>query len=392
MTMGHAPIHYCCICMYLLKRISLSIAAVVLLFSCKDEVTNPKKGTDFTVDSIGVQLDTLITGLNRPWGIEFIEGNQILITERTGKLFLWNGSDLQTISGLPTEIKATGQGGLLDVRKHPNYETNKLIYFCGSAGSSSAISTTLYRGELNNTSLTKVEKLFEATPKNTSGAHFGSRIIFDESGFVYLSLGERNNLTSAQDKSNHNGSVIRINDDGTVPSSNPFYNEANSQKEIFTYGHRNVQGMTVHPLTGEIWTHEHGPQGGDEINILRAGNNYGWPIATYGINYNGDTISKDTHVAGTVLPIYYWVPSIAPCGMDFYHSDSIPQWKGDLFLGALAGKHLNHLTIENNTVVKEERLLQGMARFRSVRQGPDGYLYFTTEGPGMLLRFRPKVD
>jgi len=342
MTVGHIPNPYPCSHMFFLKRLLPPIVAVILFFSCKDEGTNPNQGTDFSIDSIDVQLDTLITGLNRPWAIEFIEADQILITERTGKLFIWNGSDLQIVSGLPTEIKATGQGGLLDVRKHPNYENNKLIYFCGSAGSSSAISTTLYRGELNNTALTKVEKL--------------------------------------------------INDDGTVPRSNPFFDEANSQKEIFTYGHRNVQGMTVHPLTGEIWTHEHGPQGGDEINILRAGNNYGWPIATYGIDYNGDTISKDTYVAGTVLPIHYWVPSIAPCGMDFYNSDSIPQWKGDLFLGALAGKHLNHLTIENNTVVKEERLLQGMARFRSVRQGPDGYLYFTTEGPGMLMRFRPKTD
>lgn len=392
MTVGLIPNPYPCSHMFFLQRLLPTIAVVIFLFSCKNEVTNPKQGTDFSIDSIGVQLDTLITGLNRPWGIEFIEADQILITERTGKLFVWNGSDLQIVSGLPTEIKATGQGGLLDVRKHPDYETNKLIYFCGSAGTSSAISTTLYRGELNNGALTNVEKLFEATPKNKSGAHFGSRIVFDENGFLYLSLGERNNLTSAQDKSNHNGSVIRINDDGTVPRSNPFFDEANSQKEIFTYGHRNVQGMTVHPLTGEIWTHEHGPQGGDEINILRAGNNYGWPIATFGIDYDGDTISKDTYVAGTVLPINYWVPSIAPCGMDFYNSDSIPQWKGDLFLGALAGKHLNHLTIENNTVVKEERLLFGMARFRSVRQGPDGYLYFTTEGPGMLMRFKPKTD
>ena len=374
-----------------LKNCVIVAGICLFTFSCQEDVPpTPDKQNLHAFDSIDVQLDTLITGLNRPWGIEFIEDHQMLITERTGTLFLWDGNNLQAVTGLPNEIKAAGQGGLLDVRKHPQYETNKLIYFCGSAGTSSAISTTLYRGELNNGALTNVEKLFEATPKSTSGAHFGSRIVFDENGFLYLSLGERNNLTSAQDKSNHNGSVIRLNDDGSIPSTNPFFDESNSQKEIFTYGHRNVQGMSVHPTTGEIWTHEHGPQGGDEINILRSGNNYGWPIATYGINYNGDTISKDTHVAGTVLPIYYWIPSIAPCGMDFYNSDSIPQWKGDLFLGILAGKHLNHLRIENNTVVQEERLLQGMARFRSVRQGPDGYLYFTTEGPGMLMRFRPK--
>ena len=167
MTVGHIPNPYPCSHMFFLKRLLPPIVAVILFFSCKDEGTNPNQGTDFSIDSIDVQLDTLITGLNRPWAIEFIEAEQILITERTGKLFIWNGSDLQIVSGLPTEIKATGQGGLLDVRKHPNYENNKLIYFCGSAGSSSAISTTLYRGELNNTALTKVEKLFEATPKNT---------------------------------------------------------------------------------------------------------------------------------------------------------------------------------------------------------------------------------
>ena len=380
-----------------MKKIFLAcIVGLMSLSACKDDATdNPTNNTGnnpVNLDPVELQLDTLVTGLTRPWGIEFIENGKVLITERAGTLLLWDGVSTQSVNGLPSEIYPQGQGGLLDVRKHPNYESNKLIYFCGSAGQGTSVSTTLYRGVLNGRDLSNVEKLFEATPRNTSGAHFGSRIVFDDKGHVYLSLGERNNLQSAQDKTNHNGSVIRLNDDGSIPADNPFYNEANAQKEIFTYGHRNVQGMTVHPTNGEIWTHEHGPRGGDEINILEAGNNYGWPIATYGIDYDGDTISKDTFVDGTVLPIYYWIPAIAPCGMDFYYSDSIPQWKGHLFLGALAGKHLNHLSIENNAVVEEERLLPGMARFRSVRQGPDGYLYFTTEAPGMLMRYRPKHD
>lgn len=373
-----------------LTILSLFALSAFSFSSCSDnpEVREP---VDIAkdLDPVEVVLDTLTTSLSAPWGLEFI-GNDVLITDKSGDLLLWNGNNLITVTGTPT-FRRVGQGGLLDVRKHPDFDNNKLIYLCGSAGpSSTEVSTTLFRAQLNGSSLSNFQLLFQADPQNSSGAHFGSRISFDRDGYLYLSLGERYDLQSAQDITNHNGSVIRLNDDGSIPNDNPFVRTPGAQQEIYTYGHRNVQGMAVHPTTGEIWTHEHGPRGGDEINILKPGANYGWPLATYGIDYNGGTITTDTFVEGTELPLYYWVPSIAPCGMDFYYSDSIPQWKGSLFLGALAGQHLNRLEIENNQVVNEERLLQNMARFRAVRQGPDGYLYAVTERPGMLLRFRPK--
>ena len=339
------------------------------------------------VEPVDLKLDTVLTGLQNPWGVEFV-GDDILITEKNGFLMLWNGSELKQVKGLPS-ITPVGQGGLLDVVKHPNFANNQYIYFCGSAGSGNNVSTTLFRGKLVGDNLSEVEQLFQANPSNSSGAHFGSRIAFDAQNHVYLSLGDRGSMQTAQQLSNHNGSVIRLNDDGSIPADNPFVNDANAEKEIWTYGHRNVQGMAVHPTTGEVWTHEHGPKGGDEINILDKGSNYGWPLASYGIDYGGGIITEDTFVPGTVLPIYYWVPSIAPCGMNFYTSDSIPQWKGSLFLGALAGKHINRLEIKDNKVVKEERMLQDLARFRAVKQGPDGYLYMLCEQPGMLLRYRP---
>jgi glucose/arabinose dehydrogenase len=337
---------------------------------------------------VGIKLDTLITGLNQPWGIELVD-DKILITEKSGILYSWDGKELTRVNGLP-QFVSLGQGGLLDVCKHPLFETNRLIYFCGSTGSLSAASTTLYRGKLNENELTEVEKLFQATPQNNSGAHFGSRIVFDNSGKVYLSLGDRGSMQTAQQLENHNGCVIRLNDDGSIPDDNPLVNTPNAKSEIWTYGHRNVQGMALNPITGDIWTHEHGPKGGDEVNILIKGANYGWPLASYGIDYNGDTITQDTFVAGTELPVHYWIPSIAPCGMSFYNADSIPQWKGNLFLGALAGKHVNRLVFSQNKVLEEQRLLQNMARFRAVKAGNDGYLYMVTEEPGMLLRFRPE--
>jgi len=372
-------------------KVVTSIFIIVLfsILSCKDKPDTQPDEVILGLDSADVVLDTLYDGLIAPWGIEFV-GQNILITEKSGELLLWDGTKTTAISGVPA-FRKVGQGGLLDVRKHPNFEANNFIYLCGSNGSSNAeVSTMLYRGVLDGTTLSNVELLFTATPQNSSGAHFGSRILFDNSGMLYLSLGERNDLSSAQDLSNHNGSVIRLNDDGSIPTDNPYVDNNNAQNEIWTYGHRNVQGMTLHPVSGEIWTHEHGPKGGDEVNILKKGANYGWPLASFGIDYNGDTITTDTFLEGTERPVHYWVPSIAPCGMDFYYSDSIPQWKGNLFLGALAGQHLNMLTIVNNKVVAEERLLQNMARFRAVRQGPDGALYMVTEVPGMLLRLRPE--
>lgn len=377
-----------CTFIYCMKN-TISIVFLILFFglisSCSDDKPSDEP---FALPPVGIKLDTLATGFVQPWGLEFVD-DKVLITEKSGILYAWDGTSLTKINGLPTFVNL-GQGGLLDVCKHPRFDSNRLIYFCGSTGTMSAASTTLYRAKLNGSELTAVEKLFQAIPQNNSGAHFGSRIVFDAEEKVYLSLGDRGSMNTAQQLENHNGCVLRLNVDGSVPSDNPFVNKAGAQPEIWTYGHRNVQGMAVHPVTGDIWTHEHGPRGGDEVNILEKGANYGWPLASFGIDYNGDTITTDTFVAGTVLPRYYWVPSIAPCGMTFYASDSIPQWKGNIFIGALAGKHVNRLVLNQNTVLEEERLLQNRARFRAVKQGPDGYLYILSEQPGMLMRFRPE--
>ncbi len=384
-----------------IKQLAIrTLFSTVVLFvgfisSCKDEsVTIESEEEEIT--PVELQLESVLSGLDRPWGFDFLDLRTMVISDRDLGIYLYQNNEglseedkFEKISGVP-EAATNGQGGYFDVVKHPNYENNKLIYFSLSYGKDDKVSTALFRAKLDVLPvLVDLELLFQATPMNNSGLHFGSRIVFDGNGHVFLSLGERGSMQTAQQTSNHNGCVIRLNEDGSVPTDNPLYN-ANAQKpEIWTYGHRNVQGMAIHPVKGEIWTHEHGPKGGDEINILDKGANYGWPLATFGIDYNGTIISEDTFVDGTVLPIYYWVPSIAPCGMNFYYSDSIPQWKGDLFLGALAGKHLNHLKLDGHRVIEEERLGEGKGRVRYVKQGPDGYLYFAKEQPGVIMRYRP---
>lgn len=364
---------------------SFALIGICSILSCKDKnhTTLPK-----VIVPVDLKLDTLLNTLSNPWGLAFLPDGTLLITERAGKLLHYQNGAVSEVSGLP-QITVQGQSGLMDITLHPDFAMNKLIYFTASVTVGSGMSTALFRAKFENNQLTALEKLFQAEPLSSSTAHFGSRIVFDADRRVYVCLGERNDPPQAQNKANHSGCVIRLNDDGSVPADNPFINESGSKPEIWSYGHRNPQGMAVHPVTGKIWLHEHGPKGGDEINIIGKGNNYGWPLATFGINYNGTVITKDTFVPGTVLPVYYWVPSIAPCGMDFYTSDVIPQWKGSLFLGALAGKHLNRLEINGETIIKEERLLQDLARFRAVKQGPEGHLYFVTETPGMLLRLRP---
>lgn len=364
-------------------------AIVAFAYACKDEPKTEDPKPIIPLAPVELAVDTLLSNLNNPWGLAFLPDSSILITERLGKLLRYHKGNVSEISGLPA-IQTGGQAGLMDIALHPDYASNSWLYFTASIQDGAGMSTALFRAKLNGGTLDNVTKLFQADPKTSSTAHFGSRIVFDAQKHLYVCFGERNDPPQAQVTSNHSGTVVRLNDDGTVPTDNPFIGNAAYKPEIWSYGHRNPQGMAVHPQTGTIWLHEHGPKGGDEINIIGKGNNYGWPLATFGVNYNGSTITPDTFVAGTVLPTYYWVPSIAPCGMAFYYSDVIPQWKGNLFLGALAGKHLNRLEIAGEKVIKEERLLQNMARFRAVKQGLDGYLYYVTETPGYLGRYRPK--
>lgn len=334
----------------------------------------------------------VVEHLEHPWGFAFLPDGDILITERPGRLRrVHNGVLLpRPIAGLP-RIKAGGQGGLLDIALHPDYANNGWIYLSYVAAGRDGRGTEVLRAKLVDDHLEQVDIIFRLQPKSGARQHFGSRLLFDEQGYLYITLGDRGDRPRAQNLSDHAGSLIRLHDDGRIPQDNPFIGRANVMPEIYSYGHRNLQGATLDPDTGAIWTHEHGPQGGDELNIIKAGANYGWPVITYGVNYGfGTSIGEGTAKEGMEQPSHYWVPSIAPSGMAFYKGDKFPEWRGDLFIGSLKFRLLVRLQIENNRVVKEERLLRGLlGRIRDVRNGPDGYLYLLTDATdGKLIRLK----
>ena len=334
----------------------------------------------------------LVEGLDHPWSLAFLPDGRMLVTERPGRLNLI-GRDFKRshIEGVP-RVYASGQGGLLEVALHPRFAENRLIYLSYAGPGEGGASTELARARLNGGRLEDLRVLFVEEPKTAGGLHFGGRIVFDRAGFLYLTLGERGQMQRAQVPGNHHGSVIRLRDDGTVPPDNPFVGKPGWRPEKYDLGHRNLQGAALHPQTGELWTHEHGPQGGDEINVIRPGSNYGWPVITYGVNYGtGTKIGEGTQKDGMAQPLYYWVPSIAPSGMAFYMGDRFPRWKGNLFVGALRDQMLVRLVLAGEKVVTEERLLKGvLGRIRDVRNGPDGYLYLLTdESPGVLARLEP---
>ena len=332
-------------------------------------------------------------GLQQPWSVAFLPDGRMLVTEKPGRLRLVvNGKLLaEPVAGMP-QVTVHGQGGFFDAVPHPQFEKNQLVYLSYAARGDDGVGTELARGKLVDGRLENVQVLFRQSPKGKSGNHFGGRIVFDRAGFLYLTLGDRGEMPRAQRPDDHAGSVIRLHDDGRVPSDNPFVGKAGWKPEKFDLGHRNQQGAALHPVTGMLWTHEHGPQGGDEINVIRAGTNYGWPVITYGVNYGiGTKIGEGTQKEGMAQPLYYWVPSIAPSGMAFYTGDKFPKWKGDLFVGSLKFQLLVRLRLDGEKVVKEERLLQGaLGRIRDVRMGPDGFLYLVTdESPGVVARLEP---
>jgi glucose/arabinose dehydrogenase len=318
----------------------------------------------------------------------------MLVTERPGRLRIVGADgklEKRPVSGLP-EIAEYGQGGLLDVALHPRYAQNRLVYLSFAARGAGGVGTEVGRGTLSGDRLESFEIIFRQLPKSRGGQHFGSRLVFDRAGFLYITLGDRGDRERAQLRDDHAGSVIRLHDDGRVPQDNPFVGKPGWKPEKYTLGNRNIQGAALHPDTGVMWTHEHGPQGGDEINVIRAGVNYGWPVITYGREYvTGFSIGEGTQKAGMAQPLYYWVPSIAPSGMAFYTGDRFPRWRGDLFVGALRDRLLVRLRLDGERVVSEERMLEGvLGRIRDVRMGPDGYLYLLTDSDdGMLARLEP---
>ena len=337
---------------------------------------------------------TLLQGLEYPWSVAFLPDGRMLVTERAGRLRLvgqdWR-LDPKPIAGLP-DVVATGQGGLFDVVLHPEHAQNGWIYWAYNAPGAGGWGTALARGKLQGSRMTEVQVLFSMQPKTRSSQHFGGRIVFDKAGMLYLTLGDRGDKERAQKLDDHAGSVIRLHDDGRVPVDNPFAKRVEALPEKWTLGNRNMQGATLHPKTGELWTHEHGPQGGDEVNVMRSGLNYGWPVITYGVNYGfGTRIGEGQTKQGMVQPLYLWVPSIAPSGMAFVSGSKFPQWTGDLLVGALRDQMLVRLELDGEKVVREERLLQGLVgRIRDVRMGPDGLVYLLTDdAQGALLRLEP---
>jgi len=383
----------------------------VLMLALLCLAPNSSRATDQTIQTIQtiqttqtVQTEVLVSGLEHPWSLAFLpDGQGVLITERPGRLRYWSRQTglAPALRGTPT-VFAQGQGGLLDVALHPDFVQNRLVYLSFSQGedrqrTEAPAGTVVGVGRLaaDHRSLEDFKVIFRQTPKRSSGVHFGSRLVFDAAGYLYVTLGENNRRIRAQDLTALQGKVVRLHDDGCVPRDNPFVDEANVRPEIWSYGHRNPQGAAFNPWTRQLWVHEHGPRGGDEINIVQPGKNYGWPLATHGINYSGFAIPEalGEHVAGTEPPHHWWPVSPAISGMAFYDHARFAVWQRSLFIGALRGQALIRLTLDaaGQRILTEERLLEALGvRIRDVRVGPDGYVYvLTDERNGRLIRLAP---
>jgi aldose sugar dehydrogenase len=348
--------------------------------------------TSFDSGDHPYEVVTVVDGLEHPWSLAFLPGGDMLVTERPGRLRVIRDGALvpQPIGGVP-EVWVQGQGGLLEVLPHPDFERNRLVYLSFSKPGADGATTAVVRGRFDGERLNDVEEIFEASAWTDRRVHFGSRLVFDDDGFLFITIGDRGVMEEAQNTSNHQGTILRLHDDGRIPEDNPFVGQAGVQPEIWAYGIRSPQGLALHPETRALWETEHGPRGGDEINLIQPGRNYGWPVITYGINYNGEPISDITEKPGMEQPLHHWTPSIATSGLAFYTGHRFPAWRGNLFTGALAGQHVARVVLDGTRVVREEKLLDGFGeRFRDVRDGPDGYLYLLTDSPqGRVLRLEP---
>ncbi|WP_144392582.1 PQQ-dependent sugar dehydrogenase [Pleionea sediminis] len=354
------------------------LASILSLFLCFNAGATENK----------YELKKVISGINVPWGMVQLPDGNFLVTERSGKLFIADPKEnkLALVKGVP-EVDTGGQGGLLDVELHPNYTKNNYIYLSYSSdeGEGWGAHTAILRAKLQDNELTESKVLYKGSPNTQGGRHFGSRLEFDKKGYLFFSIGDRGARDEfPQDITQDAGKVYRIKDDGSIPKDNPFVGNSKAKSAIYSFGHRNPQGMALNPDTGDIWIHEHGPRGGDEVNIIGKGKNYGWPKITYGINYSGTIITKDTHQEGMEQPVHYWDPSIAPSGMTFVTSEQYPEWKGHLLVGSLKFGYLVLCKLDGNKVVDTEILFKGIGRARNVKQMDDGYIYVATEGNGII--------
>ncbi|MGE5802906.1 MAG: PQQ-dependent sugar dehydrogenase [Gemmatimonadota bacterium] len=372
------------------RTVPLIVASLLPTAACAQQ---PPAAQTFNSRHYRIRAVTLTDDLDHPWGLAFLPDGRMLVTERVGRLRIVaaNGTLSAPIAGVP-EVDADGQGGLLDVALAPDFAQSRTIYLSfAEPGEGGGSGTSVARARLGENRLDNVQVIFRQEPKVRGGAHFGSRLVFARDGTLFITTGDRQNRPFVQDLSKLQGKVIRIRPDGTIPPDNPFVNRAGARPEIWSYGHRNMQGAALHPETGQLWTVEHGARGGDELNAPKAGKNYGWPVITYGIDYSGARIGEGQRKEGMEQPVHYWDPSIAPSGLMFYTGDKFPNWKGNAFVGALGFQLVARLELDGERVRAEERLLEGFGqRIRAVVQGPDGYIYLLTDDDdGRIVRLEP---
>ncbi|MFL0684511.1 MAG: PQQ-dependent sugar dehydrogenase [Algoriphagus aquaeductus] len=373
-----------------------ALGTLVSLQACTAKETeptpDPTSELKFTTstDKMVIKIDTLYTGFQNPWGMTWISENRMLVTEKKGEILIFKDDKFtgQKVTGLPS-VYNNGQAGLLDITVHPNYAQNGWIYIAYAKPVNNGGATTIARFKLNGNAIADFQELIVTTPVWNGGTHYGSRIVFDNQNFLYFSNGERGSQDNAQDLKNSHGKIHRIHDDGRIPTDNPFVNTSGAVPSIWTYGNRNPQGLYFDTANNRLWEVEHGPRGGDELNILEKGKNYGWPVITYGINYNGTPITNITEKEGMEQPVKYWTPSIATCGMTMVTSDKYPAWRGNILVAALAGTHIARVEMNGTRATGEEKLLPGIGRVRQVSQSPDGYIYAVTEGTGLLIKILP---
>ncbi len=375
------------------KILILLSLTLIILNSCEKEADEDLTGVPL------LNMKTILTGYEIIWGMDFLPNGELIFGEKRGKLYRKNNDVVTEITGFP-EVLTTGQGGLLDIRVHPDYSINGWVYACYAASNPAGGGLLkLIRFKITNDQVQNIENIFTTNGSNTWYGHYGSRIVFDMAKYLYLSVGEGgvgsnggpNTInTNAQDRMSSWGKIHRLRDDGSIPADNPVIPGSSGPTSIYTYGHRNPQGLTLHPETGEIWETEHGPRGGDEVNIIIRGANYGWPTYSIGVNYDGTTISSGHSATGIKAPIYTWTPSIATCGIAFITSNKFKSWKGNLLVSGLVSQELIRCVVNGDKIVEEDVLLSNSGRVRNVIQAPDGSIYVSVENPGRVIQILPE--
>jgi glucose/arabinose dehydrogenase len=380
------------------NQFSFALAGLMVLSmsSCaekEDNNTSYEPSPFATVsDKMSFKVDTLYTEFESPWGMTWLPDGRMLVVERKGEILVFKNDQFtgEKLTGVP-ETREVNQAGMLDITLHPDYANNGWLYLAYSRPEGDGDVLVISRAKLDGNTMHSVEEIFVCGPEWKGGRHFGSRIVFDNAGYLYFSNGDKGSRpANAQELDNDHGKIHRINDDGSIPEDNPFVNTPGANPSIWTYGNRNPQGMIYDKENDRLWAVEHGPKGGDELNLIEKGKNYGWPVISYGINYDGTILTELTEKEGMEQPVTYWVPSIATCGMTLVTSDRYPAWKGNILVAGLAGQQVARVELDGTQYVGEEKLLDGIGRVRQVSQSPDGYIYALVEATGLLVKLIPQ--